>query len=114
MDELRTHLNGNTSRIFRPEELNEIILMVYGVLRRAVLEQCDTLTLTPAAFTWSKQGTPIGTFRIVGVKPAMSFRTALQTVVARDSVVQRHLQLVVDSPQQIDYRIQDVPTLQTV
>ena len=87
-----------------------MLLSVYNVLVWMVRDQGDLLCLAPTHFVWSKQGTRVGRFRIDGVRPRMSFREALQTFLARDPVVQRHLQLVAESPQELTYRLQNVPT----
>jgi hypothetical protein len=51
---------------------------------------------------------PIGSFRIDRVKPSVSFRSMLEKIVARDSIVRAHLQLVAESPDEVTYRLQDV------
>ena len=109
MDELRMHLSGPTSRMFQPAELNEIILTVYNILERAVKDGSDTLHLTPARFVWSRDDTVVGNFRIDRIKPTMSFREALQRILARDPLVRRHMQLVTETPEELTYRLQDVP-----
>ena len=109
MEELRAHLEASKRSIFPPAELNEVLLMIYNIIRRAVLEECDTLQLTSTHFTWSKQGMCVGTFPIGQIKPSVSFRAMLLKIVARDSIVQQHLQLVADSPKELTYRLQDVP-----
>ncbi len=114
MDELRTHLEASKRSIFPPTELNEVLLMVYNIIRRAVLEECDTLQLTPTHFVWSKQGVPVGTFPINQVKPSVSFRDMLLKIVARDPIVQRHLQLVAETTDELTYRLQDVPVAHAV
>jgi hypothetical protein len=112
MNELRAHLEGNTSQLFPPQELNHVLLMVYGVLRRAVRDGADQFTLTPTRLQWSRQGTPLGEFRTEPPKPAISFRAMLEKIVARDPIVQQHLQLVAESPEELTYRLQDVPVEQ--
>ena len=112
MEELRAHLEASKRSIFPPAELNEVLLMVYNIIRRAVLEQCDTLTLTPRSFVWSRQGTPVGEFPIDRMRPSVSFRAMLEKIVARDPVVQRHLQLVAETQDELNYALQDVPVAQ--
>jgi hypothetical protein len=111
LDELRIHLDGNTSKLFPPEELNHVLLMVYGVLRRAVLDGSDTLHLGLTRVTWSRQGAPLGELRIDYTTPAVSFRAALKTIVVRDPIVQRHLQLIGETPQELIYVLQDMAEL---
>ena len=112
MEELRAHLEGSKRSIFPPAELNEVLLMVYNIIRRAALEECDTLQFTSTHFVWSKQGLAVGTFPINQLKPSVSFRAMLLKIVARDPIVQHHLQLVAESPEELTYRLQDVPVEQ--
>lgn len=112
MEELRTHLESNTSQFFPPQELNHVLLMVYGILRRAVEDGADSLCLDSTHFQWSRQGTLLGEFRIDYVGPSVSFRAMLQTIVARDPVVRSHLQLVAESPQELTYALEEAPVLQ--
>ena len=109
MNELRAYLLRNEIGDFQPSELNYVLLITYNVLKWTVRDHADTLCLNTTEFMWSKQGAPIGTFRIDDIKPTMSFREALQTIVARDPIVQHHMELVTESPQELTYRIHDTP-----
>lgn len=112
MDELRTHLEGNIAVLLPPEQLNHVVLMVYGVLRRAVEDGADSLHLTSEHLVWSKGNMPLGELRINYTQPAVSFRDALTTIVARDPMVQRYVQLTAASPDTLAYAIVEHPLMQ--
>jgi hypothetical protein len=80
--------------VFSPSEMNEIILMIYNKILRAIREGSDTFTLTPTHFIWSKKDHIIGEHSIIDLKPTMSFQHALELIMARDKIMQEHFHLV--------------------
>jgi hypothetical protein len=71
---------------FAPSEMNHIVLFVYGILRAATREECDTIAFTKNDVTWSKDGLPI---RQQWESPhrTITFRETMRQIVARDPVV---------------------------
>ena len=112
MDERRAYLANNQLADFQPAELKYVLLTTYNVLVWTVRDGGDELRLTPTHFEWRKQGTPVGSFPIDRVKPSVSFRSMLEKIVARDPIVRAHLHLVAESPDELTYRLQDVPVEQ--
>jgi len=105
MDELLEHLDKSKLGVFEPSELNEVILMVYNIIRRSVRDKCDFLTLTPTHFVLHKEGCSVNRFPVDRPKPTMSFREALKRILDRDEVVRRYLHLVAETPEEISYQI---------
>lgn len=99
------HLQRPTSNVFKREELNEILLMTYNIIKRAVREGGDTLTLTSSRFTWSKDGVLLGERRIDRVKPSTSYRSQLELIVERDEIVRQHLIPITKTKKEVVYRI---------
>lgn len=104
MSELANHVISNTIRGFRRDELNEVILTVYNIIKRTVRDEADELELTSTHFRWSKRGSNLGDFQIDDLKPSVSFRDALKLVIERDDIIQRHIQLVLETPEKVIYR----------
>ena len=92
-------------QIFEASEINEIILMVYTVIKRAIRDAAEEITLSPAGFVWRKDQQLKGTFKIHSLDWTMSFRDALSIVLERDKAVQAHLQVIVETAQKVSYRI---------
>ena len=112
MDELHTYLSTTFGGAFQRHELNYVLLFTYNVLKAAARDHADMLCLDATRFTWSREGQPLGEFRIDGRKPTVSFRAMLEQIVARDPMVRRHMELVAESPDELAYRLQDVPVEQ--
>jgi hypothetical protein len=102
MDEI---LQRNAREVFAPREMNEIILVVYNIIKRAIRDQSDTLTLTRTHFVWTKDGLPVGEFPISLVKPTMTFREAIEMIHSRDEIIREHFRLVADTPDGLSYHI---------
>jgi hypothetical protein len=105
MDELRRHLQHDPAAVFRPSELNHILLMVYNFLEAAVRDRCDMLRFTPHNITWSRGGLPVHQFQLGPAPRTTTFRAELERILARDAVVRRHLRLVAATPAEVTYRI---------
>lgn len=93
-DELVRHVRQAASGPFAPEELNEVLLMVYNILGKATRDGADTLTVTPTAFRWTRADEPTGVWQTDAIPTTVSFRDELHRILARDTIVQRYVQLV--------------------
>jgi hypothetical protein len=105
MNELLDHLENGASYPFEQGELHHVLLITYNVIRRTVLDQCDTLILTPTHFIWSKDSHTYGQLSVTKGNPSVSFRTTLEEIIKRDSVVRRHLRLISETSESIMYRL---------
>jgi hypothetical protein len=108
MNRFLTYLQQDARNTFDDHEFNHIINMVYNVITRVVREHADTLTYLPAGFVWSKDGFPIGVSPIV-LTPSTIFRDALETILQRDVIVQKHLMLGAETAAGVTYRITTTP-----
>jgi hypothetical protein len=100
------YLRASHVHVFDPAELNEVLLSIYIIIRRAVRDQADTLTLTTNAFIWSREGIPIGHFDTTlsgewNTSYAQEFKKLLQ----RDAMIRNHLQRIQTTPEEYVYRI---------
>jgi hypothetical protein len=75
--------------VFSREEINEVILMVYNVLGWAVNSDSNILSLDDKQFTWFRDDKEVGNFRIDRLKPSISFRDALETIINRDEFIRK-------------------------
>ncbi len=84
--------------LFMEGEFTEITRHIYILLRRAILEQANELTITPTNFLWSKNGKLIGKRllpKLEGDKNA--YKSALEKILERDKVVKQHMHRTDDS-----------------
>lgn len=100
------HLRASHIHLFDQAELNEVLLSIYIVIRRAVRDQADTLTLTTNEFIWSRDGIPIGHFDTTlsegwTTNYAQEFKKLLQ----RDAMIRNHLQHIRTTPEEQVYGI---------
>lgn len=105
MKTLRAYLEGNNISGFKPNELNEVLLLVYNILKWAVRDQADTLILGPVGFSWSKQGDIVGDFPVKGISPKPTYAEAFRQVLERDQIVRINLTEVLSSPQELIFKI---------
>jgi len=75
------------------------------VIERAIRDVSEEITLSSTGFVWRKDQQVKGTFQIGPLKPTMSFRDALKTILDRDKAVQARLQIIVETAQEVSYRI---------
>lgn len=104
MNGLAEHLQGRPAAAFKPNELNEILLLVYNFLKWAVRDGCDELRFTIHDATWTSAGCPVGHFP-QSARQTVSFRSEMERILARDAVVRHHLQVVTATPDEVIYRI---------
>ena len=106
MAELAEHLERDPAAVFKPSELNEILLMGYNLLRWALREGGDTLRITAHDATWIREGCPVGQFP-QSPRQTMSFRAAMERILERDDIVRKHLTRVAETPDEVIYRLSD-------
>jgi hypothetical protein len=87
-----TQIELNAQTTFRREELNEVLLIVYNVLNCALKDGADTLRVDAGRFTWGSDQTALGEFRFDRIPHPEVFPQALDTIRARDPLVQQHFQ----------------------
>lgn len=89
MTRLSEHLANTTMIPFTSDEVDEAVLMVYGILGRIVRDDADQLTVTPAAFIWSRERRILGRFDL-GPRSAFSLHSAFDRILSKDDIVARH------------------------
>jgi hypothetical protein len=100
-----TQIELNAQTVFRREELNEVLLMVYNVLNRALKDGADTLRVEAGRFTWGSDQTALGEFRFARIPHPEVFPQALATIRSRDPLVAQHFQPEEELGERQQYRI---------
>lgn len=94
MNRLIDHIRQAAHGPFAAQELNEILLMTYNIIGKAVRDGADCLIVTPTALRWSRAGEPLGVWRTNLVPTTVTFRDELHRILDRDALVQRYVQFV--------------------
>jgi len=90
-----TNIEFNAFHVFQNHELNEPVLMVYNIIRRALIDGADTLDYDDTlGFRWSKGGRQLGEFPLDMLPTTAAFSQALTDVLTRDAQVQQHVELI--------------------
>lgn len=107
MDDLVRYVQTRELEPFAPQEYNEVLRMVYGLIGVAARDGADTLTLTPTELRWTRQGKLLNAFPIDLVRPRVSYRDELHRILARDTTVQRFVHALDDSDGSETFRLGD-------
>jgi hypothetical protein len=96
-----THLGANAQNVFKPGEWSEVFRTVYNVLDRAVRDRADTIRLDETAIRWFRHDQELGMFPLTIVTPTRSHRSVLESIIARDTLVQQYVMIRHLSPDEI-------------
>lgn len=94
MDDLVHYVQTRDLEPFAPQEYNEVLRFLYGLIGVAARDGADTLTLTPTELRWTRHGETLHAFPIDLVRPRVSYRDELHRILERDAIVQRYVQVV--------------------
>lgn len=104
-NDFEQHLQQKPHALFPREELSEPLLMLYGLLARAVRDGADTVAVRDSGIVWSRGDAVLGQFPCpAGASP--TFREALPMILRRDTVASRHLKAIGEAPGELRYQIQ--------
>jgi hypothetical protein len=93
MNTLQEHLENAPVILFEPEEWSEPLLGAYMLLRVALRDHCDEVTLSHAEAVWARGGVPVGRFPLVYGEHFLypHYREAFARILSRDQVVREHV-----------------------
>jgi hypothetical protein len=106
-----TELGQHVRRLFPSSEWNEVIWQVYRMMSAVLTTaDCDTWTITPTHFIWSRAGQPVNSFSIVKTPPQrLGYDAAFDRIIARDVLVQKYVQLIAKTHTHAIYRLLSAP-----
>jgi hypothetical protein len=93
---------------YPPEEFNEVRIVLYRILARAITDECDMLTLTPSNVEWSKKGRVMGRFPMT-ITPTPSLEELMNQIIRRDKVTAKHIHLFSKDSIETTYHISKEP-----
>jgi hypothetical protein len=93
--------------IFRPGEWNEVVRLMYILLKRAILDGANRFTIAETRFYWSKDE------QILHERPCEDLReyadnsleAAFNLILERDEVIRRHLKLLIETDKELTFQI---------
>jgi hypothetical protein len=101
LDELNEHLQRGRFPALYPGEYSHITAITYNLLRWALRDEADTLTLNQHHFVWSREQRELGTLRIDSPKPIITYQSQLRSILTRDTVVQKYTRVVKNTDDEI-------------
>ena len=101
LNELSEHLQRGKFPALYPGEYSHVTAITYNMLRWALRDEADTLTLNERYFVWSRDHRELGTLRVDSPKPAITYQSQLRSILTRDAVVQKYTRVVKNTDDEI-------------
>jgi len=101
-NELRACVDQNPVErgVYSYNELNEVILTIYNILRWCLRDECDTITINDRQVTWSNSDNASNQ-----MATPFNFGATFEQVRKHDEVIRRHMALITQTNDQIIYKL---------
>jgi hypothetical protein len=88
--------------------MDEPLQVTYIIIRRAVLDQADILTVYPNHIEWHKDDKQIGEWK-PELRLIQSYSVIVEQIIERDQVVNNLLKVISTENDKTTYKIQPIP-----
>ena len=105
MKDIIDHLGECGVGVFQANEINEPLMLTYMILKWAVRDQADTISVYPQYIVWFRRDALVGEFRPTRLIPLLTFPVILNQIINRDSVVKTVMRLVSDENEKATYKL---------
>jgi hypothetical protein len=105
MKKVIDHLQKCGNGIFEHDELDEPLMMTYGLLRCAVRDYADIFIVHPSYIEWHKDGIKIGEWKPETLIPIRGFSVIVEQIIKRDQTVNGFLKLASQEGNITTYKI---------
>jgi hypothetical protein len=91
--------------IYEPQEINEVLLMVYNIINFAIRDEADSLEFSPTRIVWIKNNEIKGKMDIDGLRPTVDFLETFKMVLIRDRTVQNVFTKTLSTNEEVAFRV---------